>query len=125
MKILAVLAVLIAALAGSACTTLKPLEAAPDEVQRQLRSAELLQSGDRVRLVTTDETVYEFRVTEISLEQDLVIGRDERVPIADVVAVETREVSMGKTALLVGGVGYTVIAVILMALGPALILGAG
>ncbi len=125
MNILAISAILMGALASSACTTLKPKEATPEEVQRQLLSGELLQPGDRVRLVTTDETAYEFRVTEIDIEQGLVIGREERVPIVDVVAVETREVSVGKTALLVGGVGYSVIAIVLVALAPALILSGG
>ena len=125
MNRLAVLAVLFGALANSACTTLTPKEETPEELQRQLLSGELLQAGERVRLVTTDESVYEFRITEIDLEQDLVIGSDEQVPIADVVAVETREVSVGKTALLVGGVGYSVIVIVLVALAPALILSGG
>ena len=125
MNVLAVLAVLLGALASSACTTLSPKEATPEELQRQVLSGELLQPGDRIRLVTGDETVYEFRVTAIDLERGLLIGRDEQVPIADVIAVETREVSVGKTALLVGGVGYSLIAIVLIALAPALILGGG
>lgn len=125
MNLLAVMAVLLGALASSACTTLTPKEETPEELRRQLLSGELLQPGERVRLVTTDESVFEFRITEIDLEQGLVIGHDEQVPIADVVAVETREVSAGKTALLVGGVGYSVIAIILVALAPALLLSGG
>lgn len=125
MNIMAVSAVLIGALASSACTTLKPTEATPEELQRELLSGTLLQPGDRVRLVTADETVYEFRVTELDVEHGIVIGRDERVAVADVVAVETREVSMGKTALLIGGVGYSVIAIILIVAAPAFLLGAG
>lgn len=125
MNILAALAILLRALANSACTALSPKQATPEELRRQLLSGELVQPGERVRLVTIDETVYEFRVSEIDLEQGLVIGRDERVPISDVVAVETRNVSAGKTALLVGGVGYSVLAVVLVALAPALILSGG
>lgn len=123
MNILAVSAVLIGALTSSACTTLSPTEAALEELQRQLMSGELLQPGDRVRLVTSDETVYEFRVETIDLEQGIVVGRDEHVPIADIVALETREVSVGRTALLAGGVAYSVAAIVLIALAPALILG--
>ena len=125
MNILAVSAVLLFALTIPACTTLKPTEATPEELQRQLMSGELLEPGERVRLVTTDETVYEFRVTEIDVEQGLVIGRDERVPIADLIAVETREVSTGKTALLVGGVGFSVITIVLIAAAPAMIMAGG
>lgn len=125
MNVLAILAALLGALASPACATLSPTETTPEELRRQLLSGELLKPGERVRLVTTDETVCEFRITEIDLEQGLVTGHDEQVPIADVVAVETREVSMGKTALLVGGVDYSVIALLPVALAPALILSGG
>ena len=48
MNIVAVSAVLISALASSACTTLKPTEATPEELQRELLSGTLIQPGDRV-----------------------------------------------------------------------------
>lgn len=123
MKILAVLAVLVSAVVGVACTTLSPKEATPEELQRQPLSGELLKPGDRVRLVKSDESVYEFRVEAIDLEQGVVVGGDKRVPIAELVALETRKVSVGKTVLLVGGVGYSIAAIVLIALAPALILG--
>jgi hypothetical protein len=105
MNILAISAVLLGALASSACTTLGPKLATPKEVPCQLLPGELLQHGDRVTLVTSDEIVYELPATEIDFEQGFVIGPEEQVPIADIVAVETRELSMGKTALLAGGLG--------------------
>lgn len=125
MKLRAITVLLACTLASAACTTLRPIEASPDEVQRQLLSGQLVQPGDRVRLVTRDEAVHEFRVTEVDLEQGLLIGKDSRVPIADVIAVETRDVSVGKTALLVGGVGYGIGALIAILIAPAVILGAG
>ena len=79
-----VLAVLVGALAGTDCTTLNPRKATPRKVQRQLLPGELLQPGNRVRLITVDETAYELRITEIDLELGLVIGSDQQVPIADV-----------------------------------------
>jgi len=108
MNVRAISADLMGALASSACTTLSLKDATPEEVDRQLLSGELTRPGDRVWLQSTDEVVHEFRVMEIDVEQGFVIGRDERVPIADVVAVETREISMGKTALSVGDVGCPV-----------------
>lgn len=108
-----------------ACTTLNPVDVPPDELQHQLRAGTLLAAGDRVRLVTADETVHKFRVTEISLEQDMVLGRDASVPIDDIVALETREVSVGRTALLTGGVGIGVAALIAIAIAPAILLGGG
>ncbi len=109
----------------AACTTLTPVDIPPEELQQRLRDGKLVSAGDRVRLVTADEAVHEFRVTEISLEQDMVLGRDTRVPIGEVVAVETREVSAGRTALLTGGVGIGVAALIAIAIAPAVLLGGG
>jgi hypothetical protein len=63
----------------------------------------LLEPGDRVRLVTAEGAVYKFRVREIDLENGRVVGPKASVPIQDIVAVETREVSIGKTAVLTGG----------------------
>lgn len=110
---------------STACTTQRPIEASPDEVQRQLLSGQLVQPRDRIKLVTRDETVHEFRVTELDLEQGLVVGKDARIPIADVVAVDTREVSIGRSALLAGGVGYGIAALIAILIAPAALLGAG
>ncbi len=108
---------------SSACTTLQPVEASPEEVQRLITDEQILEPGMRVRLVTIDETVHEFRVSEVDVEQGLVIGEQAQVPIADVVAVDTREVSVGRTALLVGGLGYGILALLAIALAPALLLG--
>jgi hypothetical protein len=108
-----------------ACTTLEPVDVPAGELRQQLRSGALVIAGDRVRLVTADEAVHTFRVTEISLEQDMVRGRDVEVPIKEVVAVETREVSVGRTTLLTGGVGLGVAVLIAIAIAPAIILGGG
>lgn len=108
-----------------ACTTLEPVDVPADELQQQLRSGVLVTAGDRVRLVTADEAVHTFRVTEINLEQDMVLGRNVEVPIKEVVALETREVSVGRTALLTGGVGIGVAVLIAIAIAPAVILGGG
>ena len=109
----------------TACTTIEPVSVPDNELQQQLRAGTLVYPGDRVRLVTTDEAVHKFRVTEISPESGLILGRNISVPIDDVVAVETREVSVGRTALLTGGVGMGVAALIAVAIAPAVLLGGG
>jgi hypothetical protein len=43
------------------CTTLRPTEASPEELQRLIAHDNLIEPGDRVRLVTADGTVYKFR----------------------------------------------------------------
>ena len=108
-----------------ACTTLEPVEVPADELQEQLRNGALVAPGDRVRIVTADEAVHKFRVTEISVEQDMVLGREHGVPIGEILALETREVSVGRTTLLTGGIGIGVATLIAIALAPAIILGGG
>lgn len=93
----------IVVLLSCACTTLRPTEASPEELQRMITHENLLETGDRVRLVAADGAVYKFRVREIDLQNGVVVGPKESVPIKDIVAVETREVSIGKTAALTGG----------------------
>ena len=109
--------------ANSACTALQPTEATPEELRRLILSEGVLQPGQRVRLVTMDETEYEFRVTGIDAENGLVLGKDESVPVGDIVVVETREISAGKTALLTGGLVYGIGVIIAIAIAPAVILG--
>jgi len=125
MRYVAQTIVLAAAVALSACTTLEPVKASPEEVQRMLVYDELVKPGERVRLVTADEVVHEFRVTEVDREQGFIVGEHQRVPISTIVAVDTREVSVGRTSLLAGGVGIGVAALVAIALAPAIILGGG
>jgi hypothetical protein len=81
----------------------------------------LFEPGDRVKLVTADGSVHAFRVTQIDVDDGLVIGKEESVPIADIIAVETREVSVGKTAALSGGlVGVSMIILLLIAAGATI-----
>lgn len=116
---------LILAFGSVACTTIEPVDVPADELQQQLRSGTLVSPGDRVRLVTADEAVHKFRVTEVSTEDGLILGRNDRVAIDEIVAVETREVSVGRTALLSGGIGIGVAALIAIAIAPAVLLGGG
>jgi hypothetical protein len=108
-------------LLASGCTSLRPTEASPEDLQRMITQEDLIKPGDRVRLVTADEKVYRFRVTSVDLDEGLIAGRGEAVPIAEIVAVETREVSVGKTAALTGGlIGAWVLILVLIA--PAALL---
>lgn len=116
------------------CTNLQPIEASPETLQERIRQGDLLKVGDSVSVFTEDEKEHRFVVTAI--DADEIRGRvvnmhtddaDEireevvTIPIDSVVAVQTREMSIGKTALLAGGV-YGIIFLIAMAIAPALIL---
>lgn len=119
------LALLACALCGAACTTLKPIEATPDEVQSKLLTETIVQPGDRIRVVTSDGSVHKFRVTEIDHEQGLVLGKDQRIVVKEIVAVETREISMGRSSALAGGIGIGMMAIIAIAIAPAALLAGG
>ena len=106
----------------ASCTSLKPTEATPEQIQQRITHENLLELGEKVELVTSDGVVHEFRITDIDYEQGLVIGKNESVPVNDIVAVKTREFSMGKSAVLAGGVTYGLWIWFLILLGPVLVL---
>ncbi len=121
----AVLLVLLLVIGNAACTTLEAIDVPADELQQQLRAGTLVVPGDRVRLVTADSAEHEFRITEIDLEDDTLIGEEASVPIDDVVALQIRKASPVRTGLLAGGVTIGVAALIAIAIAPAAILSGG
>jgi hypothetical protein len=100
---LAIAAVALASL-SSACTSMRPMHLPSTEIQDRVRAGDLLFRGDRVKLYTADGATHELRVAEVDLNRDVIDGRDDAVPIGEIVGVERREHSWIKTGLLVGGV---------------------
>ena len=90
-----------AALLSTACTTLRPVEGSPAELRPRITSGELLKSGDRVQLVTTDQKTHRFTVKSVGA--DRVEGASESIPVEQISALEKRQFSRGKTIALVGG----------------------
>jgi len=88
----------IVSLAG--CTTLRPIEGTPAELQQRLNSGNLLKSGDRVSIVTADYKTHVFAVTAVSA--GFIEGRRQSVPVDQVVAVQKRQFSSAKTWVLAG-----------------------
>ena len=111
-----VVVLLTLALLSTSCTALKTTEAPPEEAHRLIMTEDILKPGDEVKIVTTDGVVHEFRVTRIDRERGLVVGDGGEIPIVDIVALETREISVGGTALLAGGVAYVVLALLTLVL---------
>lgn len=105
----------------AACTTLKPIEMSPEVLQQKIVSDNILQSGKRAKVVTSDGRIQKIRVKRVDAEAGVVETDKEDVQIDDIVAIETRDFSMGKTALLAAG-SYTVLGLIALAVGPALLL---
>jgi hypothetical protein len=106
------------------CTSLHTIELSPDDLHQQIRAGQIITTGERIRLVTSDEEQHNFLVTGI--DQTAVHGEESSVPIDDIVAVKTERFSLGKTALLAGGTTATVaiLIAIMVAVAPAAILAA-
>ena len=118
------LLVFLLALGTSACTTLTPVEMAPGELHQTLReNDDVVNTGDRIKVVLDDGTVHKFKV--VRKDDKKLYGKQVDVDIDRIVAFESREFSLGKTALLTGGVTATVIAIGVIVAAPALIYAGG
>ena len=110
--------VLLLIVALCACSSLHGVPDGGSELRARIRNGPLARPGDVVRVTTTAGTLPEFRVTAVE-DADLV-GRDVRVPIESITAVEIRDhraaKRAGKAALMAAlGVVVVVAAVFLFA----------
>lgn len=112
--------ILTSLLAG--CTTLQPMADNAGTLRNELRSGELVEPGDKVRVVSRDGLSRLLIVT--SLDQYSLKGHPEgvetedavvTVPIDDIVFMEGKRVSVGKTAAYTGGVTVGAAAALLFA----------
>lgn len=105
----------------AACSSMQPVEMSPESVQERILSDDILSPGDRARIVTADGRRHKVIVRAVDKERGIIETSKDPVIVADIVALETREFSMGKTALLAVG-SYGALALIAVALSPALLL---
>ena len=117
--------VLFVAVMATACTTLRPSGIPSAELSNLVAEGSLIRPGDRIKLITADQSTHEFRVQRIDVADGLIVGRRESVPIADVVAVETRRLAPGKTVALGLSLAFGVSAIVAIGTAPAAILSAG
>ena len=106
---------------ATACTSMNPIEMTPEAVQQKIVSENILQPGKRAKIVTSDGQNRKVRVKRVDAGSGVIETDGEPVRIDDIVAVETRDFSIGKTALLAAG-SYTVLALIAVAIAPVLLL---
>jgi hypothetical protein len=104
------LAVIVIAINLVGCTTVRTVDGTPSELRQHIESGGLLKSGDRVKIVTSDRQKHEFAVTAV--HNGTIEGKDAAVPVASVVAMTKRTVSVGKTLALVGAVALVYIGVL-------------
>ncbi|WP_317929804.1 hypothetical protein [Halioxenophilus sp. WMMB6] len=83
------------------CTSLKPVELTPEQLQEKIVADDLIKPGDKIKAVTADGERHTFVVTAI--EDNQVLGKDVSIPIDEIIALETVSFSGGKTSALVGG----------------------
>ncbi len=108
----------------SGCTSLKPVEVAPEILREKIVSDNIVSVGDTVKVVTSDGVSTEFKVAAIS--ESHILGKvtwsskEVDIPIRDIVALETREFSGGKTSMVVGG-SLLWLYIVAWAIAPAMI----
>ena len=106
------------------CSSLKPVKAPPEQLHERISAGEIVRPGDDVRIITTDGKYHEFHVTAVTADTisgKKTWGKKTAVQIADVVTVEVRGFSGGKTTLLAGGTVLFVMLII--AAGTAALMG--
>lgn len=91
-----------------ACTTLHPILEPAAQIQQQLGSGALLKAGDSVVITTNDGVSHSFSVTAVGAGH--VEGRGVSIPIDQIASVEKREISVGRTLLVVLGVAVALVA---------------
>ena len=104
------------------CTSLQPIELPAEELQQKILAGEIVLVGEKARLITADGKERKLHVTAVT--DSMIVAKDIEIPIVDIVAVETRQISAGKTTALVAtgvAIGY----VIAGAVAAAAILGGG
>jgi uncharacterized lipoprotein YajG len=104
---------LIAILLITGCTSMKPVEMSPDQLQDGISSGEVVHEGDTVRITTADGKKHKFEVTAISDER--IAGNDIEILVVDIVAIELKEHSDVKS----GALFVSSMAVILLAAAAA------
>ena len=100
------------------CSSIQLIEAQPDELQNRIRHENLVKVGDNVRIITEDEKEHQFRVTSVDESEiigvqvisntgDEIVEEIVKIPVESIIALETKEISIGKTVLL----GYGILGV--------------
>ena len=107
--------IIVVAASTFGCSTISPVEMTPEQVQEKISEGEVIRVGDTVRIATTDGEIHKFKVTAVTAQQ--IVGDDINIAIDDIVAVETREFSAGKTIGLAYGTALMLAVIMAVALG--------
>lgn len=83
------------------CTSIKPVELPPEKLQERILNGSLVGVGDKIQVVTSGGVHSSFEVTAI--DSETISSKDQKIYIKDIIALETKSFSGGKTSALVGG----------------------
>lgn len=84
------------------CSTITSEDIYNEDLQEKIRNGQLIEKGDYVIIHTLDNKKYEFTVDGI--DEETIAGDGISVQIDSIAALETKTLSVEKTAGLVGGV---------------------
>ena len=99
----------------SGCSTTKHVDLMPEQLQHKISAGEVISIGDRVKIANRNNEVHEFKVTAITDQK--ILGEDIEIPINEVVGIETKGFSAGKTAAFAGGTVLLWAIIVAIALG--------
>jgi hypothetical protein len=92
---------LTAALLIAGCTSMQPIDGSPADLRLHINSGELLKTGDRVLIVTTDRKTHRFTVKSAGAGR--IDGASDSIPLEQISDLKKSQFSRGKTIALVGG----------------------
>ena len=92
---------IIVVLLVSGCSSLQHVQMPPEQLQQEISVGTLIEVGDTVRITTANGERHKFTVTAVTA--DHISGKNKEIAIADIISVETKEFSSGKTTALAGG----------------------
>lgn len=84
------------------CTTLSFIDGTPRELQQRIAAGALLEPGERAVIDTSDGATHDLVIR--SIRGGIIHGDHEAFPIEAIVSIQKRELSVGKTVGLVGGI---------------------
>jgi len=89
-----------------ACTSMRSVPMPPAELAAKIRQGHVLRVGDEVTIATRGG--HENRFTVTAIDESTVRGDRQSIPIDDIVALKTKQISLGDTALLTGAITLSV-----------------
>ncbi|WP_237066772.1 hypothetical protein [Microbulbifer guangxiensis] len=86
----------------SGCATFEGVEMSSQQLRDEIRKGEIIKPGDEIVVFTKKDGALALVVSEVN--SVYIIGLESRVEIDDVVALQLREVAVGKSVAVVGGI---------------------